>query len=298
MGLAQVPVGQVVSEAWEQGLRASRELHRRHGSTYFLASRLFPRDVRDDVDALYGFVRTVDEWVDNPADGKPASALAKIESWRAGLDEGYCGRAVADPVLEAFAAMAVRRLIPPEEPALFLDAMASDATVREYATYEDLRGYMRGSAVAVGYMMCAVLGVPAEGDARQGASDLAEAMQLTNFLRDVGEDLERGRLYLPLEDLGRHGLTRADFERREPTPAVRAVLADGVERARRLYAASDTAIARLPATARRPVAVARELYSRILGRIEQNGYDVFTRRARTSRLEKGLAVARSFARMR
>lgn len=280
------------------GLQAGRELHRKHGTTYYLASRFFPAKVRDDVDALYGFVRTADEWVDNPAGGDAASGLAPLARWRSQVVEAYSGHPPGDPVLAAFVETALRTGIPHEEPLAFLDAMASDASVSEYATYEDLRGYMRGSAVAVGLMMGSILGVPMEGRARQGASDLAEAMQMTNFLRDVGEDLERGRLYLPLEDLAAQGLGRADLERREVTGRVRDLLASLIARTRGLYAASDPAIRSLPVEARRPVELARVLYARILDRIESNGYDVFRRRARTGRWERGVAVVATLARLR
>ena len=148
--------------------------------------------------------------------------------------------------------------------------MRSDLTRRTYETWGDLLGYMDGSAAVIGEMMLPVLrpGTDAVAPARA----LGLAFQLTNFLRDVGEDLDRGRVYIPQEDLRRFG---ADPHARVVTPEWRALMAFEIERNRRLYREADDGIPALPGASRRCVATARVLYARILERIEAADYDVF-----------------------
>jgi len=156
---------------------ACRRLHRQHGTTYYFASRRFPLPIRRRVDALYGFVRVPDEWVDNPVQDE-AETLKRLMEFRGQLVAAVAGTPPREPVLRAFADTMAETGMGLEEPLLFLDAMESDLTVRRYATYADLQGYMRGSASAVGAMMCTVLGVEMNADRTHGAHRLGEAMQL------------------------------------------------------------------------------------------------------------------------
>lgn len=271
---------------------ACRQLHAQHGSTYYLSSRLFPPRRRRQVDAVYGFVRVPDEWVDNPEGRNLEESARKLAAYRRELIAGLDGERPLHPVLRAFCETAREIGIPREEPLVFLDAMERDLNQTLYRTYEELRDYMRGSAVAVAFMMFPILGIPMREGFREGAASLAEAMQMTNFLRDVGEDLDRGRIYLPLEDLERFDLTPDDLHRRDVTEAFVRLMRFEIERTRGLYAASDPQIGRLPAFGRKPVRLARELYSRILDRIEDRGYDVFGGRARTGRMERAWTALR------
>jgi 15-cis-phytoene synthase len=233
-----------------------------------------------------------DEWVDNPeADGPlPAERLA---AYRNAFLRGIDGVRPQEPALRAFCDVVREAGLGVEEPLLFLDAMAMDLERDRYPTYESLRGYMRGSASAVGLMMCGLIGAdPNDPEVREPAMALGEAMQLTNFLRDVAEDLDRGRIYLPLEDLASFDLTEADLlARRSDERTIRLVRFE-IARARALYALADRGIPRLPRHARKPVLLARCLYARILDRIEDQGCDVFAGRARTSGAEKLSVLAR------
>jgi 15-cis-phytoene synthase len=170
----------------------------------------------------------------------------------------------------------------------FFGAMAMDLTTNSYETWEDLRSYMEGSAAVIGEMMLPVL-EPISEAARAPARSLGLAFQLTNFLRDVSEDLDRGRVYLPQEDLR---LFDVDLRRRSVTPEWRAFLAYEIERNRALYSFADTGIAMLPPRSARCVGTARVLYAQILDQIERNGYDVFSRRARVPTLRKAATAAR------
>ena len=177
-----------------------------------------------------------------------------------------------------------------EEPLCFLDAMVADLTVSRYATYADLEQYMRGSAAAVGMMMCDVLGAGDNPEMRAAGRSLGNAMQLTNFLRDVQEDAARGRIYLPLDELASFGVCEEEILAGAMSDRFSALARFQIQRAREFYRKADEGIPMLPTEAQKPVRLARILYSRILDRIEAQGYDVFRGRARTSKVEK-LTVA-------
>jgi phytoene synthase len=155
--------------------------------------------------------------------------------------------------------------------------MRMDLTVIGYPTYADLERYMYGSAAVIGLLMVPIL-EPVDDDAYPPARALGEAFQLTNFIRDVGEDLRRGRVYLPEEDLARFGVTRADLARPAPTAEVKALLAFEIDRARSLYRQAEPGIRLLHPSSRDCVATAMRLYAGILDEIERHDYDVLRNR--------------------
>jgi phytoene synthase len=200
-------------------------------------------------------------------------------------------------VLAAWADAARRHAVPVAYMEDFLAAMAMDLTVREYATFAHLERYMWGSASVVGLMMCHVVGA-SDPRAVPHAASLGLAMQLTNFLRDVGEDWRvRGRIYLPLEDLHRYGVAATDIAEARVTDRFRELMRFEIDRARTLYADADMGMEYLPPEARLPIRLARLLYARILDKIEQNDFDVFTRRAQVPTWEKLLVLAREQQRL-
>jgi len=266
-------------------LAECRRLHRRFGTSYFFSTRFFPAELRRRTHALYGFVRVADEYADDLAASRDQRSKALAE-FRAEFLRGMEGVRPASPVLRAFCDVVAERRIPLEEPLRFLDAMASDFDVANYSSYGELRRYMRGSAVAVAFMMCHILNARLDPEVAAGAQSLAEAMQLTNFLRDVGEDLDRGRVYIPIEDLESFGLSLQDVSSRQVSPSFKRLMQFEIARARALYAEANRTIGLLPPNAQKPVRLASRLYSKTLDHIEANGHDVFTKRARTSRLEK------------
>jgi phytoene synthase len=272
--------------ATEEDHAECRRLHRKHGTTYYFATQRFDPAMRRRVHALYGFVRVPDEWVDNPEVKSVARQSALLCEYRSQLLRGLDGVRPDEPALRAFCDVVRECGMPLQEPLLFLDAMEQDLTVDRYANYAELQGYMRGSAAAVGVMMCSVLGAPQDAETLAGARALGEAMQLTNFLRDIREDLERGRVYLPQDDMATFGITEADLQAQQVTEPFRNLMRFEIARARALYQIADEAILRLPRSAQKPVRLARVLYARILDRIEAMDYDVFKARARTTKLEK------------
>ena len=262
----------------EQSYDRCRQLHRRHGTTYYWATRALPRVKQHHVHALYGLCRYADEIVDDldstATDDEKASALHHLRSQ---LEQGLEARRSDHPVLKAVVHTALAFDLGPQLFTRFFDAMAQDLTVDRYETYQDLLGYMDGSAAVIGELMLPILEPLDEAGALPGARDLGLAFQLTNFLRDVGEDLDRGRVYLPQEDLRRFG---ADPWRRRVDDAWRALCQFEIDRIRRLYASADEGIRHLPPRSAGGIRAARVLYAEILDRIEANDYDVFTARAR------------------
>jgi phytoene synthase len=275
-------------------LRASyercRELNAAYGKTYYLATLLLPPAKRPFVHALYGFARFADEIVDDLASTlTPEQKADALTTWgEAFLDDAKNGRS-DDPVAAAVVDTVQRWDIPLEHFEAFLHSMRMDLTVTEYATYDDLFEYVYGSAAVIGLQMVPIL-EPTSDIAYPAAQDLGVAFQLANFIRDVNEDLDRGRVYLPLDELAAHGVTRADLEQRCLTPAIREALKEQIARVRALEAASRPGIAALAPSSQPCIDAARVLYCGIVDEVEKNGYDVFSHRA-TVPMHRRLAVA-------
>ena len=273
-----------------------RQLHARHGRSYYLATLLLPRWKRPHVHALYGFVRYADEIVDDLAstlDG-PARAAA-LHAWGRRFFAGLRGAAVADPVLPAVLHTVRAFDLDLGDFEKFLDSMAMDLTVDGYATYGDLLGYMEGSAAVIGTMLAPILESSDPPAAAQHARQLGLAFQLTNFIRDLAEDHQRGRVYLPAADLERFGVRRGDLAGGPAGPAVRELVAFEVARARAHYAAAEPGIALLVPSSRPCIRVALELYAGILTEVEGAGYQVLDRRVAVPRHRRLQVAGRHWA---
>ncbi|MDR3692726.1 MAG: phytoene/squalene synthase family protein [Fimbriimonas sp.] len=281
-----------------QDIELCRKIHKAHGTTYYYSTRRFPASIRWRVHGLYAFVRIADEWVDNPDGIEPCQQRNLIETWRKEMVAGVAGKCPNHPVLRVFCDAFRECDMPIREAHCFLDAMLMDIDRRRYASFNELRHYMRGSASAVGILMCSAMGVTCDEEIVESAKALGEAMQLTNFLRDIGEDYLRGRIYLPQEDMERFGVDELGIAQKCCTPAFKKLMRYEIARARDLYCESDRGIDSLPSQIRRPVLLARTLYAKILDKIEEQGYDVFTQRARTTKCEKIWAAAKVTVRPR
>jgi 15-cis-phytoene synthase len=268
-----------------------RQLHARHGRTYYLATLLLPRWKRRHVHALYGFTRYADEIVDDldsTLDG--AGQAAALRAWGERFFAGLRGAPCQDPVLPAVLHTVRAFDLDIGDFERFLDAMAMDLHTNGYRTYHDLLAYMEGSAAVIGTMMTPILESSDPPAAAEHARQLGLAFQLTNFIRDIGEDYRRGRVYLPAADLERFGVRRADLAAAQTTPAVRELLAFEVERAREHYRAAAPGIALLAPSSRPCIRVAFELYGAILDQVERAGYQILDRRVRVPR-HRRLGVA-------
>lgn len=268
-------------------LRASYEACRRlnaaHGRTYYLATLLLPRAKRPYVHALYGFARYADEIVDDLSSAQtPAERATELTAWGERFLADLASGTSNDPVCRAVIDTARRWDIPDEHFVIFLRSMAMDLTVTDYATFDDLYTYVYGSAAVIGLQVTPIL-EPTSPEAAQYAVDLGVAFQLVNFIRDVGEDLDRGRVYLPADELARFGVDREMLERRVATPQVRQALAFQVQRVRDLADRSRAGVGLLAPSSRPCIDAARELYCGIADEVERADFDVFARRATVPR---------------
>src|SRR4051794_40448058 len=268
-----------------------RELHRFHGRTYYLATRLLPAWKRRHVHALYGFTRYADEIVDRTEALPPNQRAAQLTEWSDRFMAGLRGEPVDDPLLPAVLHTIAVFDLDVDDFATFLRSMAMDLTITSYETYDDLLDYMEGSAAVIGTMMLPILGASDRTAAREPARQLGLAFQLTNFIRDVAEDLQRGRVYLPIEDLARFDITPADL--RPGNPKIKPLMAYEVSRARRHYAIAAPGIPLLEPTSQAYMRTAYRLYGGILDEVEAADYDVFTRRATVPNSRRASVAIRS-----
>lgn len=275
-----------------EDIEQCRVIHKKFGTTYYYSSLRFPKRIQWRVHAIYAFVRVPDEWVDNPGELTPEDRLTLLRDWKDQMIRGLNGERPDHFAMRAFCDAASESRIPIEEMLLFLNAMEMDISKCRYETYEELRDYMRGSASAIGVMMCYAMCARTDYDTIARAKALGEAMQLTNFLRDINEDLGRGRIYLPLEDIARFGLTEKDIKRGIVTAQFKELMKFEINRARELYLQSDFGIYKLPPKMRKAVLLSRLLYSQILDQIEKNDYDVFSHRAHTTSVHKAKCALR------
>jgi phytoene synthase len=271
--------------------RHCRRIHRRHDPTYYWATRRLPGEVRPAVHAVYAFVRMTDDIVDGPRRPKdPAARRAALDRWELMLGDALRGvGGHAHPVVAALADAGYRHRLPLGELGLYFDSMRKDAEPVRVQTWNELERYMQGSAGSVGRILAALLGVPAER--RDEFASLALAFQLTNFVRDVREDWDLDRVYLPAEDLQQFGVSVDQIERRELTPGFRRVVALEVERARSLFRASAPAADVVAPGVRRGMRLARSVYLGVLDRTERLDFDVLRRRPSLPPWELAEAVA-------
>ena len=271
-----------------QSYALCKDFNKRHGTTYYWSTKVLPADKRPHVHALYGFCRYADDIVDDLGPVPVAQREAALVGFGERFFRDLAAGASTDPVLMAVVDTVRKFPIDPECFRRFLRSMTMDLTVEKYETWDDLLQYMDGSAAVIGEMMLPIL-EPHDAAAFGHARDLGNAFQLTNFLRDVNEDLDRGRVYIPQEDVRRYGV---DLSKRKCTPEFAELMKFQIARCRTLYVSADDGIAMLPSRSARCIRAARVLYSRILDRIEQQHYDVFAKRASVSTLQKAIMVAR------
>lgn len=269
------------------GYAECARLTREYGTTYYWGALLLPRQRRRHVYAIYALCRLADDIVDaaGATTDHVAVTEAALDGFEARFHDALAGRP-DDSTMAAIAATVTECGIDTECFDRFFGAMRMDLSVDHYDTMADLFGYMEGSAAVIGEMMLPVL-QPLTPAAKQPARALGFAFQLTNFLRDVGEDLDRGRVYLPRDVLAGAG---ADPWRREVDDPWRAAMRSLIATNRELYDTARTGVAMLPPASARCVATALALYSQILERIEARDYDVFSGRARVPTWRKALTA--------
>jgi phytoene synthase len=259
-----------------------KRLNSLHGKTYYLATLLLPPAKRPFVHALYGFARYADEIVDDLASTlSPQEKADVLRTWSSGVLSDLSAGKSNDAVGAALVDTVTRFKIPHQHFVDFLHSMEMDLTVSTYANYEALSEYVYGSAAVIGLEMVPILGALSD-DAYESAKKLGIAFQLANFIRDVGEDLDRGRIYLPLDELAAHGVDEKMLYARVLTPEIIQALKFQIARVRQLQAEAAPGIDLLHATSRPCIRAASELYCGIVDEVEAIGYDIFNKRAKTS----------------
>ena len=292
IGHAELDAAGITDPALRAGYQLCRRLNLTHGRTYFLATLLLPPAKRPYVHALYGFARHVDDVVDDVDPAVPATARAgALQRWTEDLLAELDWQGSSDLVVRALIDTVATWRIPVSYFADFLSSMRMDLTVTGYADYEELSRYMWGSAAVIGLQMLPILGRAddsvAADELEARAIDLGFAFQLTNFIRDVGEDLRRGRVYLPQDSLDMFGVDRDRLARRRVDEPIRNLLAWEIERARGLYRSAEPGIELVHPTSRPCLRVAFTLYQEILDEIERAGYDVFSDRVAVGLRRRG-----------
>lgn len=300
------------------------QIHKKYGKSFYFGTLLLSREERDATCVLYAFFRYPDEYVDTYYSDQKDIALEKLNRWKTLWQE--CYRNGFESVLKSVDSAPVgtpldeteksilraahyifhHYNIPFEYSEAFLAVMVQDTSKDRYETYEELEQYMYGSASVVGLMMTYVI---CASDTRfasdavyryqilEKAQALGEAFQMTNFLRDVGEDMrDRGRIYLPLEDMKKFGVSEDDIKNARITPQFIALMKFEIERTRGLYRTADMGISLLPRRAGKGIYIARVLYGKIIEKIEKARYDVFSSRAHLSFIEKIAAAVFSYTR--
>jgi phytoene synthase len=281
----ELTAARITEPLLRESYKECKRLNSLHGKTYYLATLLLPKSKRPHVHALYGFARYADEIVDDLTSTlthqEKGDALQRwseqlLQDISNGRSNDHVGRALVDTVQ--------RFNIPIAYFEAFLHSMAMDLTVTQYETYDDLLEYVYGSAAVIGLQMVQVLGT-VEGKTSEAlvpAEKLGIAFQLANFIRDVGEDLERGRVYLPIAELRSYGVSREMLERRSLTPQIIEALKFQIGRVRDLQNEANLGINLLSPDSQACIRAASELYCGIVDEVEKIDYQVFTTRAKTS----------------
>ena len=283
---AELDAAGITDAALRDSYLECRRLNAKHGKTYFLATRLLPLAKRPYVHALYGFARYADEIVDDLSSTlTPEEKRNWLTSWSAGIlkdiDKGKSSDAIGLALIDTIN----RWQIPHQYFEAFLHSMAMDLTITEYPSYEALSEYVYGSAAVIGLEMVHILGVTKPELLEEtliGAKKLGIAFQLANFIRDIGEDLQRGRIYLPLDELQAFGIDKERLRSRRVDSDLKAAIAFQIHRVRELQREAEATIVNLTPQSHACIKAASELYCGIVDEVEKIDYEVFTKRAKTS----------------
>ncbi len=288
-------IDEVGSQSLREAYRHCRAITRFHARTFYLSSRLLPRNKQRAIFAIYGLCRYLDDLVDEAMDLMQMQKIGmeeveqRLGQFRRDLIHAYGSGEGRDLILTAFADTLRQFHISIRLPLELLEGVKLDLVKSRYRNFEELYNYSWKVASVVGLMTSEVFGYQ-DKRALKHAADLGIAMQLTNILRDVGEDLEKDRIYLPLDELELFGVTEQQLFEGHIDKNFVQLMRLQILRARQYYESADVGIAYLNPDSRLPVRLARENYSRILNKIEENGYRVFDRRAYLNRREKLLMV--------
>jgi len=271
---------------YKEYYKEAKDITKKFGTSYYFATKFFPEEMKLSTYALYAFFRLPDEIVDNPdKDKTKQEVLEELDNWISKWERIYHGSDEKEPVLELTKYTFDKYKIPYQFSMDFLLAMKQDLTKERYGTYQDLQDYMYGSACVVGLMMSYVIGY--RDPALEYAEALGEAMQMTNFIRDISEDyFDRNRIYLPKEDLDKFQITEDYFQNKIFDGKFKELIKFEIKRTRNLYRKSYKGIKYLNQEGRFAVLMAGKLYEAILDKIEEVDYNIWLGRVKTKKREK------------
>lgn len=282
------PVNTQLQESYRYCTRVSRTCAR----NFYFGFLMLPQEKRRSLCAIYAFMRACDDAVD---DAPPCERPQRLRAVRDTLEDALAGDTSAAPYLPAFRDAVRRHHIPAEHFRALLTGAEMDLSITRYPTFESLHRYCYHVASVVGLVCLHVFGFEDEA-ARQYAEDCGVAFQLTNILRDLREDAELGRVYLPQEDLERFGYSEAELLAGVRDDRFRALMRFEVERARSFYRSADHLIPLVAPKSRACLATMMGIYERLLDRLEESDFDVFSRRVHLSLLEKVGILLRAWRR--
>lgn len=279
-----------------------RSITRHYAKTFYMATRFLPNEKQRSIFAIYGLCRYLDNLVDDTIDLisfeeiEPEEINDKLSEFKDQIRNVYEGGWHSDPIMIAFADTLRKYNIPIDLPFLMIDGVRTDLYKNRFRTFNEVYEYSYKVASVVGLMTSRIFGYD-DDNALEYAIDLGIAMQLTNILRDVGEDLGRNRIYIPQEDMEKFGITEKEMFNKKVTPEFRKLMEFQIERTRFYYQRADRGIQMLAKDSQLPVYLARYNYGRILDKIEENDYDVFSERAYLNSVEKFTILPRIFVKM-
>lgn len=282
-------------ESIDQAYEYCRQVTRQGSKTFYFGARFLPPSKRRAMWAVYNFCRLTDDMVDKARNLTTQEICARLVEWEAELLHSFEGQVQpVKPAMVAWLHTSRTFALEAQPPLDLIKGVRMDLEKSRYANFEELHLYCYRVASTVGLMASQVMGYSAPC-ALEYAVNLGIAMQLTNILRDVGEDAQAGRIYLPQDEMARFGYSEEELLRGEVNPQFIRLMKFQINRARRYYRQSMPGIEYLPEDCRLSITVAARLYSRILDVIERNNYDVFTRRAFVPKKEKLLGLVSAWA---
>ncbi|MDE0014869.1 MAG: phytoene/squalene synthase family protein [Candidatus Poribacteria bacterium] len=263
----------------------ARKITAHYSKSFYFSAQMLPKEQRWATFALYGFCRHCDNLIDTPRQRTEAEILREIQRLTEELQVAYNTGESQDPIIRAFILVAKAYGIPIAYPLDLLNGVAMDVEQARYKTFDELSLFCYRVAAVVGLMMTHVLGYKDER-AFGYAKQLGIAMQLTNILRDVKEDKEMGRLYIPQADLAQFGVTEQDIFKEKMTPQLRALMKFQVERADQYYTEAIPGIPLLKTESQYAIYSAARIYRGILRKIESQDYNPFLTRVFVSSTQK------------
>lgn len=271
-------------------IEKSRKIHKKTGKTFYFATKLFPKNIREETYVLYGFFRKSDDVVDtlNPTENQEEK-LESFKNQAIGIEEPK------SPIIEAFNQIRESKNISDKNIEAFINSMKTDIEKNDYKTYEELEDYMDGSAAAVGRMMTEIIDPNKKQKALNHATSLGIAFQMTNFIRDVGEDIDLyNRVYLPEKTRDKYNVTKSNIKNKNLNDKFKKLLEEEMQRTEQIYEDGVKGIKYLPKETQFPIFLSAVFYSDYHRMIREKNYDVLNSKHDISRRRKVILLFRSY----